>query len=298
MKHRFPLVFNLRGFVHFFAVALFLLSGCAVERVAYRTGAETMDGVRDTPANNNVGVTNVAISITVKANGFGFVDPAVITAIDGFKLSNGSYSLYSDAIVDAEKIDGTDLDDRGCGEAVGSNMAVMTGWGKLAGFVGEDDIFRSFYRKYGTASNGVRTVIQYVFERLPNYSYKDFYKSAKLAKFDLTTFLQIEEWLDRGCAVGIMYFHGTPAAHNGNHVVTLWGICKNNRYPASDPRHYVAVIISDSDDDKRGYAMAETAPNRLRIVPVSWNEKESVYNIANGYLVQAMSLAPPPQRQF
>ncbi|MBQ9430577.1 MAG: hypothetical protein IJU44_03395 [Kiritimatiellae bacterium] len=60
----------------------------------------------------------------------------MITAIDGFKLSNGSFSLYSDAIVDAEKIDGTDLDDRGCGEAVGSNMAVMTGWGKLAGFAG------------------------------------------------------------------------------------------------------------------------------------------------------------------
>ena len=231
---------------------------------------------------------------TVKANGFGFIDGSELVATNRFAMSKGALSLYSDAIVDAEKIDGTDLDDRGCGEATGANMVVMTGWAQLAGFADEDEVFRSFYQVDGTADYGTYSVVKHVFDRLPGHSFSDYYESED--SFDATTFQKIEAWLDRGCAIGVMYLHGTPASNEGNHVVTVWGVCKDLRYLPADPRHYSAVIISDSDDDKHGHATAGEAPNRVKIWPVSWNETEKVYYIDDGFLVDVRSLAPAPGR--
>ena len=229
----------------------------------------------------------------VKAFGYGFIDTRILLETNRFTLSKGVLSYYNDAIVDAEKIEGTKLDDRGCGEATGANMAVMTGWAQMVGFANEDELFRTFYRIDGTASYGISSVIRHVFSKLSDYAIADYY--AVLRKFDENAFPTIESWMDKGCAVGLLYLHGTPAMHKGNHVVTLWGICKDSRYPADDPRHYAAVIVSNSDDDKRGYAKAEEAPNRLTIFPVRWDERDKVYFIANGYFARAISLAPPPR---
>ena len=246
------------------------------------------------PTNESSRFLTVGIEMgdTIKANGFGFIDGAELVATNRFAMSRGALSLYSDTIVDAEKIDGTDLDDRGCGEATGANMVVMTGWAQLAGFEDEDDVFRSFYQIDGTADYGIYSVVKYVFERLPDYLLTDYYESAD--KFDATTFSKIEEWLDRGCAVGIKYLHGTPVSNEGDHVVTVWGVCKDLRYLPADPRHYSAVIISDSDDDKHGYVTAKESPNRVKIWPVSWNETDKVYYIDDGFLVDVRSLAPAP----
>ena len=228
--------------------------------------------------------------VPIVASGYGFIDTRILLETNRFSLSKGVLSYYDTAIVDAEKIEGTKLDDRGCGEATGANMAIMTGWAKMAGFANEDELFRTFYRIDGTASYGISSVIRHVFTKLPDYTMADYY--AVLRTFDEKAFPTIESWIARGCAVGLLYLHGTPAKHKGNHVVTLWGVCKDSRYPADDPRHYVAVIVSNSDDDKRGYAKAEEAPNRLTIFPVRWDERDKVYFIANGYLSRATSLAP------
>lgn len=231
---------------------------------------------------------------TVTVNGYGRIDPATLAATNRYVSVKGSPSLYSERIVDAEKIDRTRQDDRGCGEAVGANLTVMTGWAERAGFADEDAIFRSFYEIFGTASYGVRSVVDHVFKRLPGYAVKDYLTSSGSAAFDVAVFTRIERWLENGYAVGLLYLHGTPAKHRGNHVITLWGLCKDDRFPSSDPRHYAAVIVSDSDDDKRGYATAEAAPNRVRILPVTWDGQDGVYRIANGYLAKAIALAPTP----
>ena len=99
-------------------------------------------------------------------------------------------------------------------------------------------------------------------------------------------------WLKEGRAVGMKYLHGTPDNSDGNHVVTVWGLCKDARYLPSDPRYYSAVIISDSGDDKTGYAQAEDAPNRLKWRPLIWSDDEKVYYFHDGYLVDACSLKP------
>ena len=169
-------------------------------------------------------------------------------------------------------------------------MAIMTGWAQRAGFASEDELFRTFYLENDTVDYGAQSVIQYVFDRLPSYSLVDYYDSTGC--FDATTFPVIEGWLDAGCSVGIKYLHGTPAENEGNHVVTLWGLLKDFRYMPGDPRHYVAVIVSDSDDDKRGYTTAESAPNRVKIWSVRWDESDNVYYIDDGFLVNALCLAP------
>lgn len=114
----------------------------------------------------------------------------------------------------------------------------------------------------------------------------------RLGEFTGETFPILEGWLNKGHAVGITYLHGTPSSNNGDHVVTVWGVFKDLRYLPTDPRHYCAVVLSDSDDDKTGYASASDAPNRLKIWPVTWNDAESVYEIDDGFLVDCYSLAP------
>ena len=250
------------------------------------------DAAWHTPTNENSRFFRVAVEMpaTVTANGFGVISPAILSNTNNFILSQGVPSLYSDAIVDAEKIDGTDLDDSGCGEACGANMTVMTGWAQRAGFANEDEVFRSFYQIDGTASYGTSSVIKYVFDCLPGYSYADYYLTS--SGFGATTFSLIEQWLENRCAVCIKYLHGTPSANNGDHVVTVWGICKDHSFPPIDPRHFAAVIISDSDDDKHGYATAEEVPNRLKIWSVRWDEEDKVYYIGDGFLTDARALLP------
>lgn len=72
----------------------------------------------------------------------------------------------------------------------------------------------------------------------------------------------------------------------------MWASPMKTTLP-TDPRYYAGVIISDSDDDMRGYATAEEAPNRVKFLPVTWNEDEHVYCISDGYLVRAYIISPP-----
>ena len=222
--------------------------------------------------------------------GYGVIPNDVLLNTNLYATYKGALSYISPKIVDAEKIEGTDLDDKGCGEAVGANLTIMTGWAQRAGFDNEDDVFREFYTQYGTTNSGAQAVVRFVFGRISGESAADYY--SEQGEFTAETFHTIESRLNEGCAVGIKYLHGTPSSHEGNHVVTVWGLCKDPRYLPSDPRHYCAVIISDSDDDKRGYAAAEDAPNRVKVWPVTWNDVESVYEIDDGFLVDCCSLLP------
>lgn len=250
------------------------------------------DAIWHTPVNDGSRFFTVKVAMPdqIKANGYGFIDAETLANTNGYAMSKGSLSFYSNSIVDAEKIDGTDLDDHGCGEATGANMAIMTGWAQRAGFSNEDDLFKSYYQDNGTLDGGTQTVIQYVFDRLPLYSISDYYESTGF--FDMTTFHIIESWIDEGCAVGVKYLHGKPTGNEGDHVVTVWGILKDFRFLREDPRHYTAIIVSDSDDDKHGYTMAESAPNRVKVWPVRWDEEDKVYYVDDGFLVDARCLAP------
>jgi len=250
------------------------------------------DAIWHTPINDGSRFFTVKVTMPdhIKAHGHSFIDAETLANTNGYIMSKGSLSFYSSSIVDAEKIDGTDLDDHGCGEATGANMAIMTGWAQRAGFSNEDDLFKSYYQENGTLDGGTQSLIQYVFDRLPLYSMVDYYESTGC--FDVTTFPIVESWIDEGCAVGVKYLHGKPAENKGDHVVTVWGILKDFRFLREDPRHYAAIIVSDSDDDKHGYAMAESAPNRVKVWPVWWDENDKVYCVDDGFLVDARCLAP------
>ena len=222
--------------------------------------------------------------------GFGVIQEDVLLSTNLYANYKGDPSYILPAIVDAEKIDGTAADDNGCAEAVAANITVMTGWAQRAGFSNEDDVFREFYTRYGTANSGVQAVVRFVFDRIPGESAADYY--SEQGEFTAETFCMIENQLNARCAVGIKYLRGTPSSNIGNHVVTVWGLCKDFRFLPTDPRHYCAVIISDSDDDKSGYATAEDAPNRVKVWPVIWNNAESVYEIDDGFLIDWCSLLP------
>lgn len=223
--------------------------------------------------------------------GYGFISESELLATNRYVKFKGVPSYVLPTIVDAEKVEGTDLDDRGCGEAVGANLTVMTGWAQRAGYANEDDVYRTFYLQDGTADYGTKSVVQMVFENIPGERFSDYYEAT--GEFGSETFRLIEGWIRSGRAVGIKYLHGTPSVNEGNHVVTVWGLCKDFSYLSEDPRHYCAVIVSDSDDDKTGYARAEDAPNRVKWRPLLWNDAEGVYYFHDGFLVDCYSLAPP-----
>ena len=236
---------------------------------------------------------NVDLHNPMTTGGYGIIPESVIAATNRYAVYKGKLSLIDANIVDAEKIDGVGVDDLGCGEATGANLSWMLGWAQKAGFESEDDVFRQFYLKYGDLgkTGGVWDVLRFVIEKIPGESpdrYIEQYEG-----FTLETFKKIESGITSGKGCGIYFLHGTPHASDGNHVVTLWGVCKDENYLPTDPRYYAGVIISDSDDDKTGYGTAEEAPNRVKFMSVTWDEDEHVYCISDGYLVRAYIISPP-----
>jgi len=236
---------------------------------------------------------NVHLRNPITVGGYGVISENVIVATNRYAVYKGKLSLIDENIVDAEKVEGIEIDDYGCGEATGANLAWMLGWAQKAGFKSEDDVFRQFYLQFGdlAKTRGVWDVLGFVIEKVTGESPDRYIE--QYDGFTLETFKKIESGVASGKGCGIYFLHGTPQASNGNHVVTLWGVCKDENYLTSDPRYYAGVIISDSDDDKTGYAMAEEAPNRLKFMPVTWNEDERVYYFADGYLVRAYIISPP-----
>lgn len=211
-----------------------------------------------------------------------------------FIEKNGVWSYYNPLVFDAEKVDFTTLDDNGCGEASACNMLFMTGWAQLAGYSSEDELFREFYEIDGTANYGWLSVMKHVFKKLPSENIWNYYDDLQM---NSTLFQTIESLLQNHQAVCVLYNHGTPASHKGNHVLTVWGLLSDNRYPTSDPRHYTAMIVSDSDDDKWGYSQASDAPNRLKTVPLTWNATEQVFYCDDGYITEGCTLKQSSQAQ-
>ena len=236
---------------------------------------------------------NVNLCNPITAAGYGVISENQILATNRYAVYKGRLSFLDRNIVDAEKIDGVEVDDLGCGEATGANLTWMLGWAQKAGFKSEDDVFRQFYTMHGDLgkTGGVQDVLKFVIGKIPGESYELYFQRYDV--FTPETFKQIELGIASGKGCGIYYLHGTPQTTEGNHVVTLWGVCKDEDFLPSDPRYYAGVIISDSDDDKTGYATAEEAPNRVKYMPVTWNEDERVYHIADGYLTRAYIVSPP-----
>ena len=232
----------------------------------------------------------------ITACGYGVISADRISATNRYTVYKGKLSLIDANIVDAEKIDGIEVDDLGCGEATGANLSWMLGWAQKAGFKSEDDVFRQFYLKYGDLgkTGGIQDVLKFVIGMIPGESPERYI--AQYDGFTLTTFKQMEAGISLGKGCGIYFLHGTPHASDGNHVVTLWGVCKDENYLPTDPRYYAGVIISDSDDDMRGYVTAEEAPNRIKFMPVTWEEEERVYHIDDGYIVRGYVISPPPRQ--
>ena len=73
------------------------------------------DAVWHTPVNGGSRFFKVEVSMPeqIKVGGHGFIDADVLANTNGYAMSKGALSYYSSSIVDAEKIDGTDLDDHG-----------------------------------------------------------------------------------------------------------------------------------------------------------------------------------------
>ncbi len=211
-----------------------------------------------------------------------------------FTNENDKWFFYSRHVFDAEKIDATDLDDRGCGEASGCNMLFMTGWAQLAGYTSEDELFKEFYKIDGTGKYGWLSVMKHVFKKLPKENIWNYYEDLSIKS---TLLFTIEVLLRKKQAVCILYNHGTPDNHNGNHVLTVWGFLYNSQFPRSNPLHYSALIVSDSDDNKHGFLNATDAPNRLKILPITWKKKEQVFYCADGYIASAATLKQTPKNK-
>ena len=235
--------------------------------------------------------------------------------IDSY-IDDESFVLEDIDFIDAEKRDKEkDFgDSQLCWAGAASNMLHYSGWGRLAGFDTEDDLFDlfnenftddGFWPHYGItwffsgargttdASLEIYKNFGYSGRYLPDYPVEKYLNSYYISQYDdVPSYVrQMTDDLKNGDAIGL----AVEIDSDINHAVTLFGYVTDNSYDENDISHYCDLIISDSDDNiVEDNADRRAAPNTVRVEPFSLNEEyegdQSRYTVGDDPLLRYTSL--------
>ena len=217
--------------------------------------------------------------------------------------SDGVYRYSGPGVIDAEKrLSWTDpegsnprhgyypKDELVCWAGAISNILEFSGWGDVAGYSNEDDLFdylKNCFAANNHQSEGATVAeMSKVFDwfiqgkrfdmlgSAPGY-YAGVSGIADAAKVEITVcegdwVSTVKQALEDGRAVGL---------NITGHAVTLFGFTYDERYAPGDSRYLTGVIISDSDDSK-DQLNSRASQNTLRIVPLAYDSERDTYRFA------------------
>ena len=205
---------------------------------------------------------------------------------------------------DAEKSPVNDEDDAMCWAAAASNVLEWTGWGKVDGINGTDQIFAHFQDHWTDGSGWPDMAWQWWFDGTDRgaHSYVDvpgggafyteedwathYHKSSILSN----SMAAIDEFLHAGYGIAL------GLAGDANHMITGWGF----NYNPDDPQDYWGVWVTDSDDDKN----QTNPPDRLRYYEVEWTPGglhggryylRDYFGLDNIFLANVYAFEPVPE---
>lgn len=208
-----------------------------------------------------------------------------------------AFSITDESIIDAEKTPDSD-DSELCFAATGINMMVYTGWAAQLDpslkLISEDDIFEEIIPEFtntpdnpaflpfdtlgflewffsGTQSSEIGGEI-FVERCLRNYPDSGGY----LTDYDISSLGERDEFIGVGYPLKLKKIltalkDGTAVGvGNAGHAVTCFGVVIDTSYPDTDEKHYPALILADSDNDKDVTGTdRRTLPNKLSVTPIT-----------------------------
>ncbi|MEE3466853.1 MAG: 5'-nucleotidase [Eubacterium sp.] len=218
--------------------------------------------------------------------------------IDGYK-KGGDFSFTSLDFIDTEKaqIDASG-DSELCWAGAAADMLHYAGWGRMAGHDCDDiyDLFaKYFYNEGGFIPNAFAWYfngVSYGLDSavrlreldeedqptdplapiggryLPDYAFDAATEELNVNSMpggsetgSLLMMNEMEKRFAAGDALGLTVFN-----EGGGHAITEFGYVVNNKYDKSDLRHYCALIVADSDNDKSTVDDRRTHPNSYTLL--------------------------------
>ena len=166
-------------------------------------------------------------------------------------------------IIDCEKDMGTTGNDSMlCWAGAASNLLHYTGWGRVAGFKNEDEIFREFAKHFPDEGSHTYNGYEWFFKGgakdsndvsggyLREYDYRDLCSSKYVPNMWEDSLKDIVSGLKSGYGVNIDVDWLSNGTVEEAHAVTLWGVIVDNSYGDSEKEHYDSFIISNSDNNR------------------------------------------------
>ncbi len=194
----------------------------------------------------------------------------------------GDFSITSLDFIDTEKKDTTPSGDSElCWAGAAANMLHYAGWGRMSGHECDDifDLFSEFFyneggfipNAFGWYFNGVSYGTENEMERfreregapvdpkapnggwyIPDYAFDSATETLTIGGLPgdskeqcVTIMNRMEKWFEAGDAIGLSVMN-----EGGGHAIAEFGYVTNEKYPDTDLRHYTAMIVADSDNDK------------------------------------------------
>ena len=197
------------------------------------------------------------------------------------------YEHYGGHWSDAEKTaDNTD-DDLMCWAATASNILEWTGWGLVSGMSTSDQMFQHFQAHWKDTGGWMEWGWRWWFDGVDlsggdvdvpgggnfwsSFTFSNFYHEES---DDSKTMEAIDSFLHSGYGVGLAIF--TTAS--GAHAITCWGY----NYNPTNPKDYIGVWVTDSDDEKHHNA-ADPPPDMLRYYKVAYDSGNSRWHLQDYY---------------
>ena len=199
-------------------------------------------------------------------------------------LANRYFSLTNLDFIDAEKdyVNDSDL----CWAASAADLLQYTGWGSLAGFDDEDEIFETltgaFYDTAGNPYYGIGWFFNGVNLRQETDGWahvkKDYgsftgYLPAYAVENVLGGYGITDDWhslgsalndLRAGCGASLCIGWYSDGVRNGGHLISLWGYVEDSA--SNGKGRWPMLIVSDSDSDITYGNDRRDAPNRYRLL--------------------------------
>lgn len=199
------------------------------------------------------------------------VDEVQAKIIESY-VSGTDFKLTDLGFIDTEKKRNTgDGDDNLCWAAATSNILEYTGWGAVAGFADEDELFEQFIGEFNDTGGHPYTALGWFFNGTKNnqddtaaapinypnsgrylsdYNYDVLCSMKYLDTTAAQGVAQMLRDLRAGYGVALNLQLTTNGYYAGGHSVTLWGAVTDSAYAEDEAAHYVSLFITDSDSDE------------------------------------------------
>ena len=215
-----------------------------------------------------------------------------------------NFELEDLDFIDTEKTRDEDDDDELCWAGAASNMLEYTGWGNLAGFDDEDEIFEAFIDAFTNCGGNTYYALEWFFNGsyypqgmsgfsqvkdlgnsggfLTDYCY-DMFTDSVTVNLDLEKVAAVFEKLrsDYAVELGIDVYYRNTGSYSNGHATTLWGYVVNTDYDESEAGYYDTVIIADSDSHELSDADRRDAENIYTAYTVSENNGSLTFSDSN-----------------